>query len=185
MSLSFEQKPLLFGLSGGAAITAAIVSMNTLPGKTMQMMSGVPLFTLGWVLVIMSFLRNNTRADKYRNILAGSSVGVYAAAMMARMLMDAGNTGTPLKVSKLMFLACWIVVGSLIGMKQDDTGEEVHNTHIHALGLLPPALVVLAMTSVNNMERPRGMASGPGMPMFMMAWVTLSLVNSLNVDSIN
>lgn len=196
MSLTFEKKPLLLGLSGGVAINAAIVAMNTLPGKKLQMAGGMPLFTAGWVMIIMSFLCNDTRAHKYRNILAGSSVGVYSMAMMARMLMDAGKTGAPLKVSKMIFMACWLVVGILIGMKKvfngeegieeegvhDGSHDEVHSPLIHALGLLPPALVVLSMTSINKMERPRGIASGPGMPVFMMAWVILSMVNSVRVE---
>lgn len=188
MSLTFEKKPLLLGLSGGVAINAAIVAMNTLPGKNLQMMSGMPLFTAGWTLIIASFLSNDTRAHKYRNILAGASFGVYSMAMVARMLMDAGKTGTPLKASKMVFMTGWLVVGILMGMKKiyegvhDGSHQEVHSPLIHALGLLPPALVVLSMTSINKMERPRGIASGPGMPIFMMAWVILSLVNSVRVE---
>lgn len=189
MSISFEKKPLLLGLSGGVAINAAIVAMNTLPGKGLQRMGGVPLFTIGWILIIKSFLENGTRASKYRYALAGSSVGVYSMAMMARMMMDAGKTGAPLNVTKLVFMLCWIVVGVLIGMKQTETenesqeSDEVHSGLIHGLGLLPPILVVLSMASINNMERPRSMASGPGMPMFMMAWVVLSLVNSFELPN--
>ena len=117
MSLTFEKKPLLLGLSGGVAINAAIVAMNALPTKTMQKGFGVPLFTLGWILVIMSFLNNNTRQAKYKKILAASSVGVYSMAVLARMLMDSGNTGTPLKLTKLKFVLCWLVVGAFMGMK--------------------------------------------------------------------
>ena len=197
MPLTLEKTPLLLGLSGGVSISAAIVAMNTLPGKNMQMASGMPLFTLGWVLIIMGFFKNGTRAHKYRSILAVASVGVYAAAMMSRMLMDAGKTGAPMHASKMLFLVCWLVVGLLMGMKKhvDDTVEpveiteeggthnEVHSPLIHGLGFVPPALIVLSMMSVNNMERPRGMASGPGMPLFMLAWVILSLVNSVRVDA--
>lgn len=181
MSLTFEKKPLLLGLSGGVAINAAIVAMNTLSGKNMQMMGGVPLFTT-WALIIASFLYNTTRLDKYKSVLALSSVGVWSMAVMGRMLTDAGKTGIPANVSKMVFMICWLVVGTLIGMKKvfekSDETEEVHSPLIHALGLLAPAMVVLWMTSISKMERPRGMASGPGMPIFTMAWVILSLVNS-------
>ena len=186
-SLTFEKTPLLLGLSGGASISAAIVAMNNLPSKQMQMVSGMPLFTLGWVLVILGFVKNDTRPHKYRNLLAVASVGVYAAAMITRMLMDAGKTGLPMHASKLKFLACWLTIALLMGMKKvssdspAEDSEEVHSPTIHGLAFLPPALVVMSMMSVNNMERPRGMASGPGMPMFLMAWVILSLVNSLQV----
>ena len=196
MSLTFEKKPLLLGLSGGVAINAAIVAMNTLPGQNMQRMTGMPLFTIGWVMIIMSFLNNDTRARKYRWVLAGSSVGVYAAAMMARMMMESGTTGLPMKLTMMKFMTCWIVVGILIGMKKhgevmDDSGnseytedqEEVHDKTIHFMGLLPPALVMLSMMSINKFERPRSIASGPGMPIFMMAWVILTLVNSLKVGN--
>lgn len=189
-TLTLEKTPLLLGLAGGVSISSAIVAMNTLPGKNMQMVTGMPLFTLGWGLVIMGFLKNTTRASKYRTGLAVASVGVYMAAMLSRMLMDAGKSGVHLHVSKLMFLASWLVVGSLIGMKQhmateERTGhDELHSPLIHGLGFVPPALVVLSMMSVNTMERPRGVASGPGMPVFMLSWVILSLVNSVRVDAV-
>lgn len=48
------------------SINAAIVAMNTLPGIKMQMMTGMPLFTIGWVMIIMSSLSNTTRPRKYR-----------------------------------------------------------------------------------------------------------------------
>ena len=184
-TLTLEKTPLMLGLAGGASITSAIVAMNTLPGKNMQMMTGMPLFTLGWVLVITSFLKNGTRASKYRSVLAVASVGVYMAAMMSRMLMDAGKSGVPLHASKLVFLACWLVVGLLVGMKQhmpveEPVGhDEVHSPLIHGLGFIPPALIVIAMMSVNSIERPRQIASGPGLFLFSYAWVILSLVNSL------
>ena len=185
MNLSFEKKPLLLGLAGGAFINAAIVGMNTLPTKMGQQMVGMPLFTIGWALVIMGFLNNDTRAHKYRNILAISSLGVYTMAMTARMLADAGKNGLPIKLAKGKFLLCWIAIGVLIGMKQHDETEEgeKHDPTIHALGLLPPALVVISMMSINGLERPKNIASGPGMPLFASAWVILSLVNSLNCKS--
>lgn len=181
MKLSFEKKPLLLGLAGGAFINAAIVAMNTLPTKTMQKMGGVPLFTVGWILIIMGFLKNDTRDMKHRTILAGSSVGVYSMAVMARMLTDAGNTGAPVKMAKMVFMLCWLIVGISIGMKkhEDSEEEEKHDRTLHALGLLPPALVVLSMTSINKFERPRGIASGPGLFLFGQAWLILTLVNSL------
>ena len=180
MSLTFEKNSLLLGLSGGIAINSAIVAMNTLPGKSLPMMSGVPLFTIGWIFIIKSFLENNTRDSKYKYALAASSVGIYCMAMMARMMMDAGKSGTPFKLSTIVFMLCWLVVGALVGMKQqsDLSSEEVHS----CLGLLPPILIFISMASINVVERPRSMASGPGMPMFMMAWVVLSLVNALELQ---
>lgn len=188
MSLTFEKTPLLLGLTGGVSINAAIVAMNALPGKKMQMAGGVPLFTIGWSLIIASFIKNGTRASKFRSLLATASLGVYSSAMLARFLADSGNKGTPVKVSKAVFLTCWILVGIFLGMKKvhdvsDVKGEDdVHDPTIHSLALLPPALVVLSMTSINILERPRSIASGPGMPIFMLAWVILSLVNSVRVE---
>ena len=182
MSLSFEKNTLLLGLTGGAFINAAIVAMNTLPGKNMQKMGGVPLFAIGWIMIIKSFLDNETRDSKYKNILAISSICVFSMAVTARMMTDAGKTGMSVKTVKMIFMAAWIVIGISIGMKKHaDSDEESHDMTMHALGLLPPVLVVLSMTSINKMERPRSMASGPGMPIFSFAWVILSLVNSIKI----
>lgn len=197
MSLSFEKKPLLLGLSGGIAINTAIVAMNTFPTRKLQMLGGIPFFTLGWGLIIKGFLYNSTRARKFKAPLVASSLGVYSMAMLARLLTDFGNTGTPVKVSKMLFLAFWISIGIFLGMKRvsdevdeldeedginDGSHRDVHSPLIHALGLIPPAFVVLSMSSINIVERPRGIASGPGMPIFMLAWVVLSLVNSFQIE---
>lgn len=178
MSVSFEKTPLFLGLSGGVAISSAIVAMNTLPAKNMQMAAGMPLFTLGWVLVIIGFLKNTTRAAKYKNVLAVSSVVVYTAAMVARMMMDNNIQGAPMTAAKLVFLAAWVSLAVFMGMKKKPGDAEVHDGRVHALALVPPALVVVSMMSVNTLERPGNVPSGPGMPLFLLAWVVLSMVNS-------
>ena len=169
--LVFERTPLLLGLSGGVAITSAIVAMNTLPTKMSQMMSGVPLFTLGWVLVILGFVKNNTRDPKHRRTLALGSVVVYAAAMMSRMMMDNNMKGSPMMMANLAFIAAWITVGITMGIKNSDVDVKYS-------GLLTPLMVITAMMSVNKLERPTNLASGPGMPLFMLSWVVLSIINS-------
>lgn len=179
MHITFEKTPLILGLAGGALITGAVTAMNTLP-TGMRMLVGGGSFSAGWLVIMMSFLKNDTRHHKYKKILIGASVGVYSMAMMSRMLMDAGKTGAPLKASKGLFLLFWLAIGVSIGMKKDEANdEENHNPTTHALGLLPPALVVLSMMSINGYERPNNVASGPGMPLFAFSWMALTLVNAL------
>lgn len=190
MSLSFEKNPLLLGLSGGALVSSAIVSMNTLPGKSTQKLIGMPLFVSGWILVILSFMRNTTRNEKFKPLLVSSSVVVMMAAMVARMMMESNYSGSGMKVTMGVFMLSWIVIGLMIGMKEHsvddvhkdaDGHEDVHDKTIHLIGLAPPVLVLMSMMLVNGIERPNNMASGPGMPMFLSSWVILSLVNSVKV----
>ena len=197
MSLSFEKNPLLLGLSGGALISSAIVSMNTLPGKSTQKLIGMPLFVSGWILIILSFIRNTTRNDKFKPFLVSSSIVVMMAAMVARMMMESNYSGSGMKVTMGVFMLSWIVIGLMIGMKEhpvdnvhkdadgqfnlEITHEDVHDKTIHLIGLAPPVLVLMSMMLVNGIERPNNMASGPGMPMFLSSWVILSLVNSVKV----
>lgn len=197
MSLSFEKKPLLFGLSGGALISSAIISMNTLPSKGTQKIVGIPLFVSGWILVILSFMKNTTRNEKFKPVLISSSVIVMLAAMMARMMMESNYSGSGMKLTMAVFMISWMVIGLMIGMKEhsvgnvhkDDDGqldlesvnEDVHDKTIHLIGIAPPMLVLISMMLVNGVERPKNIASGPGMPMFLSSWVILSLVNSFQV----
>lgn len=197
MSLSFEKNPLLLGLSGGALISSAIVSMNTIPEKSTQKLVGIPLFVSGWILIILSFIRNTTRNKKFKPFLISSSLVVMMSAMMARMMMESNYSGPGMKVTMGVFMLSWLVIGSMIGMKEnsvnnthkDDDGqldletmhEDVHDKTIHLVGLAPPILVMMSMMIVNGLERPNNIASGPGMPMFLSSWVILSLVNSVKV----
>ena len=188
MSLTFEKNPLLLGLTGGSLIVSGVSAMNTMPTKNLQKLAGVPLFSAGWILIIMGFINNDTRLAKYKYLLAGSSVGVYGTAVAARMMTDAGFKGTPVTIAKMIFLASWISIGILTGMKkhesdEDTTEEEVHDNTTHVLGLLPPMMVVASMGIINKIERPRNIAGGLGTPLFTAAWVILTLVNSFKFKS--
>lgn len=185
MSLTFEKKPLMLGLYGGSMIAAGVVAMNVIPDNMIQKITGFPLFSTGWLLVIMSFIQNDTRLEKYKYPLVVSSLGVYGAAISSRMMMDSGINGTPVMISKMIFMAAWVSIGILIGMKKhgNDKQEEVHDLKIHGLGLIPPLMVASSMGIVNSFERPRRISSGPGMPIFMLAWVILTLVNSVKLES--
>lgn len=182
MSLIFEKTPLLLGLSGGATIVSAIVAMNAGP-KNLQMVLGAPLFMGGWGLIIASFIKNDTRDSKYSYPLAASSIGVLMGAMGTRMLTDNGDTSSKLQVTKGLFLASWLAIAVMSGMKKHEENEEheKHNLKVHGLALLPPTLVVVSMMLVNKIERPQNIASGPGMPLFSAAWAILSLVNSVKL----
>ncbi len=185
MSLSFEKTPLLLSLFGGVSITSAVVGMNTLPSKPLQMLTGMPLFSIGWILMISSFVKNSTRDSKYKSLLVISSILVYMAAMMTRMMMEKNVSGLPINMTKIVFMMAWISIGVFMGMKNHghpgDSKDEIHDPTIHGLAMIPPVLVFVAMMSVNSLERPKNLASGPGMPLFMLAWSVLSMVNSVQV----
>ena len=187
MSLTFEKTPLLLGLSGGALIVSGVSGMNTMPTKSLQKLVGIPFFSLGWALVAMGFIKNDTRLEKYKYLLAGSSMGVYGSAVAARMMTDAGIKGNSVMAAKMVFLSAWIALGIFVGMKkhEDKSEQEVHDATTHILGLLPPMMVVASMGIINKIERPRNIAGGLGTPLFAAAWVLLTLVNSVKLESHN
>lgn len=113
MSLTFEKKPLLFGLSGGTLQTGGIIAMNTLPTNSTQRTTGIPLFTAGWGLIIKGFLDNDTRDPNYKYLLADIYVAVYMTAIFSRMMMESGASDAGLTMAKMVFMVSWVAVGLL------------------------------------------------------------------------
>lgn len=123
-TISFEALPMLSGLSGGAFITSAVSFMNTSQATMANKIIGMVLFTMGWIQIIASFDRNETRDDKYKNQLILSSIVVWLSAITLRMMMDKGVSQGPMMMFGILFMAAWLVIGYSVGQKSDELENE-------------------------------------------------------------
>ena len=166
-TIKFDKKSLTRGLSGGALITSAVVAMNN--GAPMPISMG--LFTSGWYLIYKSFSENITRESTRNKIMSLSAIIVWMSAMVLRLMMDNNISGIPMIIGGMAFMSGWLAIGTTSGIKSN----EMTNS---GMGLIVPMLIFASMASINGIERPRSIPSGPGIAMFTSAWVALSLVNS-------
>ena len=116
-TITFETFPMIAGLSGGAFITSAIAFLNISESTMANKIIGMVMFSMGWVQVIASFDKNETREDKYKKQLILSSVVVWASAMMLRVMMDSGMSKVPMMMLGLVFMASWFVIGYSVSRK--------------------------------------------------------------------
>ena len=166
--LSFDKDSLMNGFLGGALITSAVIGMNTGVPRPISMAA----FTAGWFFIVKSF-KSQTNRDSYTNdVMTKASIIVWLSAMSLRMMMDSGVSGVPMMMGGLLFMGGWLAIGGNVNSR----------TNAESLGRLSglgvPMLVFASMASINGFERPKAIASGPGVFLFSTAWVVLSLLNS-------
>ena len=177
-----EMKNLIMGLTGGLTITSAISTMNVLPNNTTATMVGASLFAAGWAQIITTFRNNETRNNEHKNHLTVLSIVTMMSAMTVRMLVDSKKSMKTVVPVGIIFMASWLLIGRMIGQKKiEGTKNEEGNYEESSsnIGLIAPILVFVSMFIVNRIERPKSIASGIGLPLFVSAWTALSIVNSV------
>lgn len=175
MYSEFQLDSLLLGLTGGTTIASSISFLNNAPPGMKSMLLGAGAFAGGWAQIIASFRNNETRDEKHKNHLTILSIAVFISAMTVRMLVDNKRPMKQILPAMMTFIGSWLIIGRMIGTKQSEEGEETTSN----IGFISPILIFASMFIVNRLERPKKIVSGMGMPLFQMAWVTLSLVNSM------
>lgn len=166
--LSFDKDSLMHGFLGGALITSAVIGMNTGVARPISMAA----FTAGWFFIIKSF-KGQTNRDLYTNdIMSKAAIIVWLSAMSLRMMMDSGVSGVPMMMGGLLFMGGWLTIGGNVNSRTNSVSLD----KLYGFGV--PLLVFASMASINGFERPKAIASGPGVFLFSTAWVVLSLMNS-------
>lgn len=169
-SITLDKNSLCKGVTGGSLITSAVIAMNLGVSKPISM----GLFTSGWYLVYKSFKENPTREMYDNNVMMVSSIVVWLSAMILRMMMDSNVKGLPMMLGGAAFMGGWLTIGHKVSTKNLENDDGQNPLH----GFAVPMLIFASMASINGIERPRSIASGPGIFMFSMAWIILSILNS-------
>ena len=70
-----------------------------------------------------------------------------------------------------IFAIAWIILGF-------NVGSHLKNNNMKYLGLLATILVLISMMGILPFQRKHNIIDGPGMPLFVIAWAVIILVNS-------
>jgi hypothetical protein len=152
-----------------ALVTFGVVTKNSIeqlgmPNHSVGKPVGMAMFLIGWVVAAYAFSLG--KPNKY--LFAIVSAGIAASVMMMKMYME--KKKTPPAAFPAIFALSWILLGFL------------SSNHLSGLykysGLVASALVIASMMNLLPMQRKKCVVDGPGMPMFVIAWMILIGANS-------
>ena len=131
-----------------------------LPNHPIGKPVGMGMFIIGWIYT--AYILSINKPNKLLFIL--SSAGILFSVMMMKTYM----------VKKLsppmIFALSWIILG--FGVGNHLSGNEKY------VGLLASLLVLLSMMKILPFQRKNNIVDGPGMPMFVIAWFIIVILNS-------
>ena len=129
-------------------------------GKPLGMLS----FALGWVYT--AYILSVNKPNKILFILP--SMGILLSVLMMKQYMM--KKETPPMVFPAVFAISWIILGLMAGNHLPG--------NMKYIGLIASFLVLLSMMKILPFQRKQNIIDGPGMPLFVMAWVILIFMNS-------
>ena len=129
-------------------------------GKPLGMLS----FALGWVYT--AYILSVNKPNKILFILP--SMGILLSVLMMKQYMMKNET--PPMVFPAVFASSWIMLGLMAGNHLSG--------NMKYIGLIASFSVLLSMMKILPFQRKKNIVDGPGMPLFVMAWVILIFMNS-------
>tara|TARA_B110000285_G_scaffold33300_2_gene34875 strand:- start:133 stop:645 length:513 start_codon:yes stop_codon:yes gene_type:complete len=125
---------------------------------------GMGLFIIGWIYV--AYILSIYKPNKLMFIIP--SVGIVIAVMMMKTYME--KKQTPPMILPLIFALSWIILGLNVGNHLPGNQKYI--------GLFASLLVLLSMMQMLPFQRANNIVDGPGMPIFVIAWGILIILNS-------
>jgi len=146
-----------------------VVTKNTLeqleiPNHRIGKPLGMLFFVLGWIYT--AYILSVGKSNKL--IFVAASAGILASVVMMKQYMM--KKQPPPMILPAVFAMSWIVLGLMAGNHLDG--------NMKYMGLIASVLVLLSMMKILPFQRKNNIVDGPGMPLFVIAWVILILINS-------
>lgn len=125
---------------------------------------GMLLFIVGWIYT--AYILSINKPNKILFVLA--SLGIVVAVIMMKQYMD--KKQTPPMAFPIIFAISWLILGLMSGNHLSG--------NIKYVGLLASLLVLLSMMNILPLQRKHNVVDGPGLPLFVIAWVIIVFLNS-------
>lgn len=195
--LRLDNQTLALGILGSAMVYGAVVMKNSseqmgLPQDSVVGQLGKVIFTAGWI--ITAYVISDKKMSISSAISAAASLAIVVAvfnmkAIMAeKKMMDMELDkmddeekkeefkqlrvpGIPMPIFAAMFAISWVIIGAMVGFGRG-MGSKV-------MGGLATGLALTAMMGILPMQREGCIVDGPGMGLFALAWVLLTIGSSL------
>tara|TARA_B110000285_G_C15071722_1_gene588354 strand:+ start:504 stop:1013 length:510 start_codon:yes stop_codon:yes gene_type:complete len=125
---------------------------------------GMGMFIIGWIYT--AYILSINKPNKLLFILP--SAGILISVLMMKQYMN--KKESPPIIFPLLFSISWIIL--CFGVGNHLSGNK------QFLGLFASLLVLLSMMKILPFQRKNNIVDGPGMPLFVIAWVIIIILNS-------
>ena len=125
---------------------------------------GMGMFIMGWIYT--AYILSINKPNKLMFILPSALI-VMSVMMMKQYMV---KKQTPPMVFPVIFALSWIILGL-------NAGNHLSGNQKY-LGLFASFLVLLSMMVILPFQRKNKIIDGPGLPLFVIAWVILIILNS-------
>ena len=136
-------------------------------------MIGMMTFMLGW------YLFTKKSEAKNHNMVQLSAVMVIVFAMVSNLMMMMGKSSA---IFGVLFALSWLMLGYYVGERKSGD-KDMCRQYFAYMGSL---MIVISMAILNNWQRSnlngnvgKGYVYGPGVPMFVLGWMFITLANSM------
>lgn len=126
---------------------------------------GMGMFAVGWFYT--AYILSLGKPNKLMFVLP--SLAIIGSVVKMKEYM--AKKETPPTIFPLAFAASWIILG--LGVGNHLTGNQKY------FGLSASLLVLASMMKVLPFQRENNVVDGPGLPMFVVAWFIIVILNSM------
>lgn len=167
----FNNSLLTQTLIASGMIVSGVVTKNSveqlgMPDHIIGKPLGMGLFAGGWLY--MAYILSNQRSGNMLMYIV-PCLAILGSVIMMKQYMIADET--PPMIYPIIFAASWLAIGYLVG-------DHINSGAIQYSGLIASVLVLLSMMYLLRLQRDNCVVDGPGMPMFVVAFLIISLLNS-------
>jgi hypothetical protein len=155
-------------------VLSGVVVKNSLeqmgqPNHSVGKPLGMVLFGLGWLLVARAL--SSGRRNKMKTVVPCLLILASVVMMKEKVKLPKVVPGMIRKVLlPLVFAGAWVVLG--LNVSKHLPGNKKY------YGLAASAAVLVSMMYALPLQRKKCVVDGPGMPLFTLAWVIVSVLNS-------
>lgn len=194
--LRLDNLTLLLGILGSSMVYGAVVMKNSseqmgMPSDNMMAQIGKSVFAAGWLII--AYVISDKKMSVSSGVSLAAALGVMVAVFNMKAIMEEKKMmememaqmeeeqkeefkqlripGLPMPVFAAMFALSWLVVGAMVGMGRGVLSK--------VLGGSAVALVLSSMMMILPMQRAGCIVDGPGVGMFALAWVLITIGSSL------
>lgn len=174
---SLDARAFRYSLLGAVLVITGVVLKNTfeqlkIPNHILGKVVGMTSFVLGWMIIAYS-TATATRVNPIKTFLSfATAAGIVFAVMQMKKYMADGVS--PPIIYPIMFAASWLLLGYTMGMGWGGSWNS-HTT----MGVLAGIMVLISMMGVLPWQRKKSVIDGPGLPLFVGAWVLITFANSM------
>lgn len=176
---SLNARPFRYTVLGAVLVITGVVLKNSLeqlktPKSTLSSV-GMICFVTGWAIIAYSTATATARNGTKTVLSFATSAGIVFAVMQMKKAMS--NGGKVPMIYPAIFAGCWLLLGYTLGIGWG-SGKGGWNSHT-TLGVLAAVMVLVSMMVLLPWQRKKGVIDGPGLPLFVGAWVLIAFANSM------